>query len=128
MNIKELPYLEGKDSLDWVEVIDVCANLSYDWDEFHAWYSPKDRTYYWGADSGCSCSYYGYYIKSTSQFQSSQDKEVLARSLSEYLKDNHYSHDDRARYKAALREFKPITNGEGMTVVVEESDARKQIE
>jgi hypothetical protein len=49
MKISDL-YYWGNDkawneNLDWIEVVDVELAGGYEWDEFHAWYSPSQRVY-----------------------------------------------------------------------------------
>lgn len=46
--------------LDLVPVVDVDLGLGYQWNEFHAWYSPNKRRFYWASGSGCSCNHLGW--------------------------------------------------------------------
>lgn len=59
MSIKDLIYHDIEGVEDFIDVVDVDFGGGYDWDEFHAWYSPSKRRYFWAEGSGCSCSYFG---------------------------------------------------------------------
>lgn len=41
---------------DWLPVVTMDDGGGYDWQTFHAWYSPHARRYFWGSGAGCSCN------------------------------------------------------------------------
>ncbi|QPL14175.1 hypothetical protein SEA_MORRILL_21 [Microbacterium phage Morrill] len=81
MDIKELL----SEDLDWVEVIDVDLGGGYDWDEFHAWYSPSQRVFYYASDSGCSCNSFGMFFNTVSDFQVTTDRPTLMKAITEWF-------------------------------------------
>jgi hypothetical protein len=71
--------IEGTE--DWIEVVSESDDsLCYEWDEFHAYYSPSVGKYHYASDRGCSCDYFGDYYTSVSDFQVGDLADVV-RSL-----------------------------------------------
>ena len=89
MTIEELIYRDIEGTEDFVDVVDVDFGGGYEWDEFHAWYSPSKRRYFWAEGSGCSCNYFGEDLYKLDDF-SSGSKSDLESGLRSYL-DEAYS-------------------------------------
>lgn len=84
--IKDLFYgnREWLDGLDWVPVTSVDLGGGYDWDEFHAWYSPSARRYFWGSGSGCSCNSFSDDFYNVSDFEDG-DRPALMAAVGRYF-------------------------------------------
>lgn len=61
-------------SLDFVPVVSVDFGGGYDWDEFHAWYSPSRRVYFWTSGAGCSCNSISDEIYSIEDLENGRDR------------------------------------------------------
>ena len=71
---------------DWVHVVSLVWG-SYEWAGLHAFYSPKDRLYFWYGDSGCSCNGWGDDINSVADF-SNGDRAALRAALKGFAENN----------------------------------------
>lgn len=86
MDIKDLVYRDWAEGLDFVEVVDVDFGGGWEWDEFHAWYSPSKRRYFWSYGAGCSCNSWGDELYKIDDL-SNGSKADLERALRSYLDD-----------------------------------------
>jgi len=59
--------------VDWEPVVSIDLGESYSWEEFHAWYSPSKRVFYYGSGSGCSCNSF------RDDYRRAEDFEVTPR-------------------------------------------------
>lgn len=115
MDIKDLTYRDIEGTDDFVEVVDVNFGGGYEWDEFHGWYSPSKRRYFWTSGSGCSCNSLGDDIYKISDL-SDGAKADLERALRAYLE---YSYpypahpSDALRAVAQVKQFRPSDHKNG---------------
>lgn len=88
---------------DFVPVLFVDEG-GYEWAEFHAWYSPGQRRYFWSGQTGCSC--FSYEVSSLGDLQVGSRDDLL-RSIKEWVEDDAkcYGVDGIAVMQAA-RDFK----------------------
>lgn len=75
------------DPMDLVPVTSVNLGGGYDWDEFHAWYSPSRRVYYWASDSGCSCNSFGDGLDSIDDFENGRSRADVMAGANRYFDD-----------------------------------------
>lgn len=83
MQISEHFYHEIPGTGDFVPVVDVNYGGGYEWDEFHAWYSPSRRRYFWASGSGCSCDYFGSLAYKIDDFETG-DRDALVAAVRAY--------------------------------------------
>lgn len=105
----KITYLIHKDwakDLDFIEVVDLIGG-GYDWDEFHGWYSPSRRRYFWDYGSGCSCSSWGDELYKLDDMMNGS-KVDMERSLREFM-DGAYSFvpSDVLDAVAQVKRFRP---------------------
>lgn len=86
MDIKDVGWWRDKpfENLDWVEVVDIDMGGGYDWSEFHAWYSPSTRQYYWGSGSGCSCDSFGDDFNKVGDFSNGPDRASVMKAITDW--------------------------------------------
>lgn len=76
----------------------------YEWAEFHAWYSPGQRRYFWLGQTGCSC--YSYEVSSLGELQVGSRDDLL-RSIHEWVQgEAQYYNVDGIAAQQAARDFK----------------------
>lgn len=114
MDIKELfeySKFDFSGTEDFVSVIDIEASLSYEWDEFHAWYSPNERRYYVATGQGCSCNWIGEEYGSKHDLDSYGSRTELMKIVTDYFDrpnyDRTYSADDRVKALYTVNSFNP---------------------
>lgn len=74
---------------DWVSVVSIDEGGGYDWAEFHSWYSPVARRYFWGSGAGCSCNYFAEGFSGFGDFASG-DRPALMAAIREFADDHGY--------------------------------------
>lgn len=89
---------EWVDGLDWLPVVEVDLGGGWDWEEFHAWYSPTARRYFWGSGSGCSCDSFTDDFRSVGDFENG-DRPALMAALNRYF-DAMYTQKPQERVRA----------------------------
>lgn len=89
---------DGFDALDFVPVVDVDLGEAYEWDEFHAWYSPSRRAFFWASGSGCSCNSFGDELTSLDDFENGQSRADVMAAVNRYF-DGQYM--DRPQERVA---------------------------
>lgn len=108
-NIRDVFYSDRDwlDGLDWVPVVSVDLGGGYDWDEFHAWYSPTERRYFWGSGSGCSCNSFDDDFYNLSDFEDG-DRPALMAAIGRYFDEQYLNHpQERVRALAEANAFNP---------------------
>ena len=85
-NMYNIPDQLIQDTEDWVEVTSVSMGEMYSWDDIYVFWSPTARRYYWYADGGCSCNFWGYNLDSIGDFCDG-DRKAVERALREFSKD-----------------------------------------
>lgn len=92
---------------DWVHVMSLTGG-NYDWADLNAFYSPKDRLYFWHGDCGCSCNSWGDDIGSVASFNNG-DKAALRAALKGFVEDNpwHFTPGDAISAIDTLARFSP---------------------
>lgn len=80
---------KGLDALDFVPVASVSFGGGYDWDEFHAWYSPSRRMFFWASGSGCSCNSIGDDICSVDDLENGRDRRDVMAAIGRYFDDRY---------------------------------------
>ena len=63
--------------LDRLEDVGEFGDYDYSWWEFHAWYDPQARIYYWFEDAGCSCSSFMDSVDSIGELSVGRKEELL---------------------------------------------------
>lgn len=81
-------------TVDWIPVTSIDIGGGYDWEEFHAWYSPSARLYYYGSGGGCSCNSFGEYFRRVEDFAVTPRKEELRAAAMRFLDDSYRSARD----------------------------------
>ena len=71
---------------DWQHVLTVSSGGGYDWQTFHAFYSPTSRRFYWHGAAGCSCNDWGDELASESGFQNGM-KGDLERAVRAFTRE-----------------------------------------
>ena len=89
---------------DWQLVTLLNAGECYEWDEFHTYYSPSARRFFWGSGSGCSCNSFSDIYENESDFSNGSKADAL-RALKEYSEDT-YRNIGVHEYETAVREIK----------------------
>jgi hypothetical protein len=84
-------------------VITCHGGAMYEWDDFYAWYSPAERRYYWGYQSGCSCNAFELYDIADMRFGTRED---LARAFREWASTAEYPEITGPEGAAKIRMFK----------------------
>lgn len=84
MEIADLVYRDWAKELDFIEVVDVNLGGGYQWDEFHGWYSPSRRRYFWSGDGGCSCNAWGDNLYKLDDLENGS-KDDMERAMRSYL-------------------------------------------
>lgn len=88
---------------DFVPVLSVDEG-GYEWAEFHAWYSPGQRRYFWSGQTGNSC--YSYEVSSLGELQVGSRDDLL-RSIHEWVqREAQYYNVDGIAAQQAVRNFK----------------------
>lgn len=106
MELSDIFYYEWHEGLDWVPVVSVDIGGGYDWDEFHAWYSPSARKYFWGSGSGCSCNSFSQEFYGPEDF-SNGNRDALKSALGLYFDETYLNHnEERVRALSAVRDFR----------------------
>lgn len=93
---------------NWVHVVSLVGGSGYDWADLHAFYSPKERLYFWHGDSGCSCWGWGYDINSVADFNNG-DRAALRAALKGFAEDypSAFTPSDAISKIDALARFNP---------------------
>jgi hypothetical protein len=78
------------DGFDWVPVVTMGDGGGYDWSVLHAWYSPRERRYFWGAAAGCSCNDYTEYFTKVDDFENG-DRPTLMAAARRFAEEYTYS-------------------------------------
>ena len=93
--------------VDWVPVVSVDLGESYEWDEFHAWYSPSARRYFWASGAGCSCNDFSDGIGGESDFENG-DRPALMAAIGRYFDEQYRNHpSERVRALSDANGFNP---------------------
>lgn len=74
---------------DWVYVASIDSGGGYEWVEFHAFWSPTARRYFWRGDSGCSCNSWRDGVYGAGDFRNG-DRFALIRAIREFAKEHDY--------------------------------------
>lgn len=90
---------------DWVHVASIDEGGGYDWTEFHAFWSPTDRRYFWAGDAGCSCNAWGDGIHGAGDFENG-DRSALTRAIRAFVNDYSVSATAALDAMVAVRTFK----------------------
>lgn len=72
-------------NVDWIPVTSIDLGGGYEWEEFHAWYSPSARLYYYGSGSGCSCNSFADDYHQLEDFESTPRKEELRAAALRFI-------------------------------------------
>jgi len=125
MELKDLIYYDWVEDTDWVGVVDVDLGGGYDWNEFHAFYSPSRRIYFYGSESGCSCDSFSSYYWSEDQWQQATSKQELMAAINRYF-DSLYTKRESLRVKIlydtnAFRPSEYKSRSVSKTIVIRES-------
>lgn len=92
---------------DWQHIASAEANIAYEWDEFHVWYSPSERQYFWIYGSGCSCNDLSDLIETKESFENGSRDDALRALKREG--DDEWSSIPKAAIRACrdkIRQFK----------------------
>jgi len=92
---------------DWQHIASAEANIPYEWEEIHFWYSPTAKQYFWASGGGCSCSDLSDFINTKSDFEHGTKNDAL-RALKRFTK-NQYSDIPKDAVRACqdkIRQFK----------------------
>ena len=73
---------------DFRTVIEATAYESYEWAEFHAWYSPSARQFFWSGQSGCSCNMFE--IPATIDGMENGSKQDMINALRSFMQEHDY--------------------------------------
>lgn len=90
-----LEYSSGRDELkgsDLVPVVSVDLGSGYSWDEFHAFYSPSRRRFFWASGSGCSCNTWHDNIRTLDDFENGSTRADVMAALNRFF-------DEASEYK-----------------------------
>lgn len=88
---------------DFIPVAD-CGDGGYDWAEIRFYYSPRARRYFWFADAGGSCSYWGFHLDSISDMESG-DRAAALRALDRWGSEQRFHSSERATTAAEIRDY-----------------------
>ena len=93
---------------DWVHVVSLVGSSGYDWADLHAFYSPRDRLYFWHGDYGCSCYGWDSGISFEADFNNG-DKAALRAALKEFAEEHPsaFTLSDAISVIDALARFNP---------------------
>lgn len=72
---------------DWKHIAYATSGGGFDWEEFHCWYSPSERQYFWIYGSGCSCHDLSDLIPHKGSFENGSKQDAiraLKRETKEY--------------------------------------------
>lgn len=99
------------DEVDWVPVVTIIAGDSSSWSEFHSFYSPSERLYYYASGSGCSCSSFAFYFREKGDWWKTPREEELRNAILGYIDVAYrWSETEGANQRiaaiASLRDFK----------------------
>lgn len=83
---------EGLYDLDFIPVVSVDLGISYEWDEFHAWFSPSRQMYFWGSGSGCSCNSFADGFRSIQDFENGRERSDVMAALNRYFDAQYENH------------------------------------
>lgn len=94
-------------SLDFVPVVSVDFGGGYDWDEFHAWYSPSRRVFFWTSGAGCSCNSISDDIYSIDDLENGRERADVMAAVRSYF-DGRYDDKpgDRVEALAEVNAFR----------------------
>lgn len=97
---------------DWVHVLTMDDGGGYEWSTLHAFYSPSARRYFWLADFGCSCNWWGDFIESEADFNNGK-KDDLERAIRAFAAERGLGPEVAFDALADLRRFKTkhLNNG-----------------
>lgn len=102
-------------TVDWVPVTSIDLGTGYEWEEFHAWYSPQSRLYYYGSGSGCSCNSFSDYHRQISDFCTTPRKEELRAAAIAFVDGSYRSarevFDARNQGVIDINSFSPRQKG-----------------
>lgn len=103
-------HFKGVKELDFVPVVSIHLLEGYEWDEFHAWYSPSRRMYFWTSGSGCSCNSIADGIYSLDDLENGRARSDVMAAVNRYFDDRHDSEryaTDRADALYETNSFRP---------------------
>ena len=92
-------------NVDWVPVASHESGGGYDWIDFHAFWSPSARRYFWDGDAGCSCNSWGDNLYRLSDFRVG-NKAALQRAFREFADEHYLSAGDALRTADEIARFK----------------------
>jgi hypothetical protein len=81
-------------TVDWVPVTSIDLGGGYDWEEFHAWWSPSARLFYYGSGSGCSCNSFSDDYRKVDDFSYTPRKEEVRAAARRFVDGSYRSARD----------------------------------
>lgn len=87
---------------DFITVVEIDDDESYEWDQFKGFYSPSKRRYFWHSDAGCSCNGWDDSLQNDGSFENGSKKD-MANALERYAKDDRYSNFPIAEYQRGVQ-------------------------
>ena len=91
---------------DFRTVIEATAYESYEWAEFHAWYSPSARQFFWSGQSGCSRNMFE--VPHTIDDMENGSKQDMINALRSFMqeRDYYYSLEKALAYLDAAKRWR----------------------
>lgn len=95
-----------------IEVVAIDLAESYEWEEFHAWYSPARRVYFWASGSGCSCNAFGDDIRSLDDLQNGRERSDVMAAVNAFFDESYRdAPSDRVDALYRVNTFQPPKAG-----------------
>ncbi len=92
---------------DWVPVAAIDWGGGYDWEEFHSFYNPSARQFFWVSGSGCSCDSIADNARTVGDFEHG-DRAALIRAINAFADESYRQvAKDVVGAHAAVMAFRP---------------------
>lgn len=106
-----LEYTSGREELknsDLVTVLSLNLGSGYSWNEFHAFYSPSRRRFFWASAAGCSCNSWSDYVGTLDDFENGLTRADVMSALNRWFDEEEASPDIRVRALAEINSFSTV--------------------
>lgn len=94
---------------NWLPVTSIDLGCGYEWEEFHAFWSPTARRYFWHGSAGCSCNSWADDVDAEADFRNGGRADLL-RAIREWCVKAECSIDIYERAMSEVRAFREVSD------------------
>jgi len=96
--------LEELKNSDLVPVVSVNLGSGYDWEEFHAFFSPSRRRFFWASGAGCSCNSWHDGLRTLDDFENGVSRADVMAAMNRFFDESEEYRSSRVDRIAKLAE------------------------